>query len=105
MEVSTYYDVKITVLKKLKLEDIHAEYAADKIPVICSKNEEGQEYISKDCSKPINFCMGAWEGIKNRVELLASGKNSPYVKHDGVAIQCCNDGLHPVIYKLERIEH
>ncbi|MDO7203721.1 hypothetical protein Q5M85_05635 [Paraclostridium bifermentans] len=47
------------------------------------------------------FCKGAWAGLKSKVEFLASGNNSPYVKQEGVAIHSCNDGLHPVIYKLE----
>ncbi|MBE6069578.1 MAG: TIGR04076 family protein [Clostridium lundense] len=104
METEKCYDVKITILKKLKVEDIHKDYAKDNIPVICAKGQEGDEYISKNCEMPGKFCAGAWEGLKSKVALLASGGNSPYVKQDGTAIHSCNDGLHPVIYKLERIE-
>ncbi len=98
------FDVKITILKKLKDEDIHREYAKDNLPVVCAKGEVGEEYISKNCDMPNGFCPGAWEGLKSKVSLLASGKNSPYVKQEGIAIHSCNDGLHPVIYKLERIK-
>ncbi|WP_315118656.1 TIGR04076 family protein [uncultured Clostridium sp.] len=103
MEKENYYDVKITVLKRLELSDIHKEYAAEDFPLICKRNKEGDEYISKNCNMPSNFCLGAWKVIKDKVLLLASGKNSPYVKQEGLSIQSCNDGLHPVIYKLERI--
>lgn len=103
MENIDYSDVKITVLKKIMVEDIHQKYAKENLPLICDKNEEGQEYISKSCSKPEGFCLGAWNGIINHVTLIASGKNSPYVKEDGVSIRSCNDGLHPVIFKIERV--
>lgn len=104
MEDTKCYDVKITILKKLKVEDIHKEYAKSNVPVICAKGQEGDEYISKNCEMPDKFCTGAWGGLKSKVSLLASGDNNPYVKQDGIAIHSCNDGLNPVIYKLERVE-
>ncbi|WGX76620.1 TIGR04076 family protein [Paraclostridium bifermentans] len=103
MELQNCSDVKITILKKLKVEDIYAEYAKENIPLVCAKGEVGDEFISKGCEMPERFCKGAWSGLKSKVEFLASGENSPYVKQEGVAIHSCNDGLHPVIYKLERI--
>lgn len=104
MEVTKYYDVKITILRKLKVEDIHKDYAKSNIPVVCVKGQEGDEYVSKSGQIPDKFCSGAWEGLKSKVSLLASGSNSPYAKQDGIAIHSCNDGLHPVIFKLERVE-
>ncbi|WP_125152542.1 TIGR04076 family protein [Clostridium rectalis] len=103
MENSKKYDVKITVLKKTIVEDIHKEYAKDAVPVVCSKSEEGDIFISKNATQPEGFCNGAWKGISDTVYVLASGENNPHVKQDGIAIRCCNDGLHPVIYKLERL--
>ncbi|KAJ53879.1 putative repeat protein (TIGR04076 family) [Clostridium tetanomorphum] len=103
MENIKNYDVKITVLKKTQVDSIHKEYAKSDIPIVCSKSEEGDEFISKNATQPEGFCNGAWKGIADTVSVLASGGNNPYVKQDGVAIRCCNDGLHPVIYKLERI--
>ena len=104
MEITKCYDVKITILRKLKVEDIHKDYAKSNIPVVCVKGQEGDQYVSKNCQMPDKFCIGAWEGLKSKVSILASGSNSPYVKQDGVAIHSCNDGLHPVIFKLERVE-
>ena len=104
MEIIKFYDVKITILKKLKVEDIHKEYAKTNLPIICAKGQEGDEYISKNCEIPDKFCSGAWEGLKSKVCILASGSNSPYVKQEGIAIHSCNDGLHPVIFKFERVE-
>ncbi|MFT5873560.1 MAG: putative repeat protein (TIGR04076 family) [Clostridium sp.] len=104
MEITNFYDVKITILKKLKVEDIHKQYAKSNLPVICAKGQEGDEYRSKNCEMPEKFCAGAWEGLKSKVYILASGSNSAYVKQEGIAIHSCNDGLHPVIFKLERVE-
>lgn len=103
MEVQKHSDVKITILKKLKVDDIFIEYAKESMPLVCAKGEVGDEFISKNCEMPERFCKGAWTGLESKVKFLALGKNSPYVKQEGVAIHSCNDGLHPVIYKLERI--
>ncbi|OOP74336.1 TIGR04076 family protein [Clostridium beijerinckii] len=103
MDSEKCYDVKITILKKLKVEDIHREYAKSKLPVVCAKGQEGDEFISKNCQISDKFCQGAWEGLKSKVALLASGDNSPYTRQDGIGIHSCNDGLHPVIFKLERL--
>lgn len=96
-------DVKLTILKKLSVEDIHSEYAKKNAPLVCMKGEEGQEFISKNCEIPKQFCTVAWIGLQAKVEALANGTNSPYTKDENIAIHSCNDGLHPVIYKLERI--
>lgn len=98
-----YYDVKITVLKKLEVGDIHMEYALEGAHTTCLKYKEGQEYISKNCDKPEGFCSWAWAGIQAKVVSLALGHDYPWVKQKGTAIFCCADGLHPVIYKAERI--
>lgn len=37
MGATKYYDVKITVLRKLDVGDIHGEYAAEGVPATCSK--------------------------------------------------------------------
>ncbi|SHK51726.1 TIGR04076 family protein [Clostridium cavendishii DSM 21758] len=104
MNNKKYYDVRITILKKLKVEDIYNEYAKSNMPIICAKGQVGDEFISKNCEMPEKFCKGAWEGLKSKVAILAAGENSPYTNQEGVAIHSCNDGLHPVIYKLQRIE-
>lgn len=103
MNTEKLIDVKITILKKLKVEDIHAAYAKEGNPIICGKGAVGQVYISSKSEMPDGFCPGAWEGLKSKVALLASGGNSPYVKTDGISINTCNDGLHPVVFKLERL--
>lgn len=103
MEKTQEQAVKITILRKLKVEDIYQEYAKTQSSSICPKGEEGSSYISYQGERPEGFCPGAWEGLVRKVGFLRAGKDSPYVRQAGVAIHCCNDGLHPVIFKLERL--
>lgn len=95
--------VRITILRKLQVEDIYREYARTMQSTVCPKGEEGLSYISHDGEMPEGFCPGAWEGLVKKVGFLREGKDSPYVRQAGVAIHCCNDGLHPVVFKLERV--
>jgi len=52
---------------------------------------------------PEGFCTSAWNDIYPSVRVLAFGGNAPWYKEKGVAVECCTDGLRPVIFKLERI--
>ena len=103
MDEKKLFDVKITILKKTEVEEIHKEYAKDGEPLICAKGNVGDEFISINAEKPEGICAGAWSGLQPKVKTIASGENNIHVKKDGVAIHSCNDGLHPVIFKLERI--
>lgn len=103
METTMCCDVKITILKKIKVAEIYEQYAKTNGSNLCPKGEEGQEFLSCNAEIPEKFCPGAWEGLARKVAFLATGKNSPYVRQEGVAIHSCNDGLHPVIFKLERV--
>lgn len=57
------------------------------------------------------FCDEAWKAIYQYVFALCNGADGWYFddwidtkKHPGVTIVSCNDGLRPVIIKIERIE-
>lgn len=67
MESQKYSDIKITILKKLKVNDIFVEYAKENMPLVCAKGEVGDEFIS-NCEMPEQFCKGAWTGLKSKVE-------------------------------------
>ena len=99
------FDVKITVLKKIEVPDIHKEYAAEGVHIHCAKYKEGQEYLCKNVEKPEGFCSWAWVAVQDKVVFLALGHDYPWIKQKGVEIVSCADGLHPVLYKLERIEN
>ena len=58
------YDVKITVLKKLEVPDVHKEYAAENVHINCAKYKEGQSYLCKNVEKPEGFCSWAWVAVQ-----------------------------------------
>ena len=97
--------VKITVLKKHLDKELAAEYGIDGLPA-CPMLKEGQVFYA-DYAKPEGLCDEAWKAIYQYVFALAHGAGKElfyygdWIKKPGVAICSCNDGLRPVIFKLE----
>jgi uncharacterized repeat protein (TIGR04076 family) len=99
--------VKITVVKKLNGKDMFG----DKLPAQpsdpyvpeCPRLEEGQEFVT-DFVCPPGFCGVAFADMQKEIEHLIFGGSYPWFKDKGVTLSCCNDGLRPVIFKLERVE-
>ena len=98
--------VKITVLKTTLDRDLAEEYGAEGLTA-CPMLREGQVFYA-DYAKPDGFCDEAWKAIYQYVFALAHGSGQFYygdwIEKPGVAICSCNDGLRPVIFKLERTE-
>ena len=97
-------DVRITVLRKLEIEEVYTEFAAQNTPQICSRMREEYEFVSRGMQMPSEFCSWAWADIQREVVFLALGGNYPWIRQSGTEIVCCGDGLHLVLYKLERME-
>ena len=98
---------KITVLKRYFDEELAAEYGAVDLPK-CPMHKEGQVYYA-DYAKPEGFCDEAWKAIYQYVFALSHGGEElfyygDWIRKPGVAICSCNDGLRPVIFKIERTE-
>lgn len=96
--------VKITVLKKTFDEELAKEYGADGLGA-CPMLKTGQVFYA-DYAKPEGFCDEAWKAIYQYVFALAHGVDDVFyfgdwIKKPGIAICSCNDGLRPVIFKLE----
>ena len=97
--------VKITVLETTLNEKLAAEYGAACLGK-CPMLKEGQAFYA-DYAKPDGFCDEAWKAIYQYVFALAHGAGNgvfyygDWIRKPGVAICCCNDGLRPVIFKLE----
>lgn len=97
--------VKITVLKTTLDEELAKEYGVEGLSS-CPLMEEGQVFYA-DYAKPEGFCDEAWKAIYQYVFALAHGAEDviwyykDWIKKPGVAIVSCNDGLRPVIMKLE----
>lgn len=97
--------VKITVLKTTLDKELAAEYGAEGLTA-CPMMKEGQVFYA-DYAKPAGLCDEAWKAIYQYVFALAHGGGKElfyygdWIRKPGVAICSCNDGLRPVIFKLE----
>ena len=97
--------VKITVLKTTLDKELAKEYGVDGLTA-CPMMQTGQVFYA-DYAKPDGFCDEAWKAIYQYVFALAHGAGNgifyfgDWIKTPGVAICSCNDGLRPVIFKLE----
>ena len=96
--------VRITVLRCSYNSDLASEYGISGLTP-CSALKEGQVFYS-GLGKPDGFCDGAWHAIYPYVFALANGAktfwfNNSWVRNEGMAIACCNDGLRPVYFRLE----
>lgn len=99
---------KITVLRKMFVEDLVKEYGVENLSS-CPMFKEGQVFYA-DYAKPENFCDEAWKAIYQYVFALSNGAGNElfyygdWIKKKGVAICSCNDGLRPVIFKIEKTD-
>lgn len=96
--------VKITVLKTTFDEDLAREYGVLGLKA-CPMMREGQVFYA-DYAKPEGLCDEAWKAIYLFAFALAHGMkdcfyHSDWIGAPGVAIASCNDGIRPVIFKLE----
>ena len=96
--------VRITILKTTFQQELAEEYGIAGLTV-CPLMEEGQVFYA-DYAKPDGFCDEAWKAIYQYVFALAHGADEiwyfgDWIKKPGVDIVSCNDGLRPVIMKLE----
>ena len=100
--------VRITVLKTTLDRELAAEYGAEGLTA-CPMLKARQVFYA-DYAKPDGMCDEAWKAIYQYVFALAHGADQDlfyygdWIKTPGVAIVSCNDGLRPVIFKLEATE-
>jgi uncharacterized repeat protein (TIGR04076 family) len=97
---------KITVLKRHFDEELAKEYGVKGLGK-CPMHKEG-EVFQADYAKPEKLCDEAWKAIYQYVFSLSHGSDVFYygdwIEKPGVAICSCNDGLRPVIFKIERTD-
>lgn len=97
--------VKITVLKTTLDKELALEYGIEGLTA-CPMLKTGQTFYA-DYAKPKGFCDEAWKAIYQYVFALAHGTGDTlfyygdWIRKPGIAICSCNDGLRPVIFKLE----
>ena len=96
--------VKITALKTTFDEELAHDYGVPGLKA-CPMLREGQVFFA-DYAKPDGLCDEAWKAIYQFAFALAHGMEGCFYHNDwirtpGVAIASCNDGIRPVIFKLE----
>jgi uncharacterized repeat protein (TIGR04076 family) len=97
---------KITVVKTMFNEDLAKEYASPTLGK-CFMHKEGDVFYSNGWQKPEGLCDNAWKSMLEYVMTLSHGGKKFYknwLKDDYMAIIACNDGIRPVIFKIEVTE-
>ncbi len=101
---------KITVLRKNYFQDLADDHLSNPEVGECSIFEEGQEFIvDKDNYLTMldgQFCAEAWGAISHYVYAALQGDSimNGWTNDEKVMIACCNDGVRPVIFKIERLD-
>lgn len=96
--------VKITVLKCTRNE-FADQYGVEGLGK-CPWHHEVDVFIF-DREKPAGLCEDAWIALERYVFALSFGATEfweGWLKEPGAVINCCNDGMRPVIFKLEALE-
>ena len=98
--------VRITVIKRHSFQDLVDEYVPDRLHPTwgsCRRFKDGQVF-EYEGSPPVGFCSRAWASLWGDLSVMLCGGDASWINRPGTMITCCNDGLTPVVFKLERIE-
>lgn len=104
------YKCKITVLRREYNQQLADKYLAEPNVGKCPYFKEGQEFIvdGENYFRMMDgqFCGEAWDAINRYVYTALNGGAimRGWTNDEKVMITCCNDGVRPVIFKLERID-
>ena len=104
------YNVKIRVVKREYYQDLADRFLVNPQTGKCSIFQDGQEFLVT----PENynrfpyehhFCQGAWDVIKIKVYAALQGGTfywEGWIRDRNEQILCCDDGVRPVVFLLER---
>ena len=91
--------VKISVLKKLLMQDIIDKYAEKQLTA-CARCDEGQVWVTDGRKVPDGFCVWAWSDIFK--DILLVRQNAECGGSGGTCqIASCTDGFRPVVFQIE----
>ena len=97
--------VKITVMKMARFDDLIAQYE-NPLEHACDM-KVGQTFVANGWERPEGFCESAWESMSAFVLALSHGGGDFYdgwMKNPKSAMISCNDGFRPVSFLLETVE-
>lgn len=97
--------LKITVLRRFAPDEVFKDPPVDIGGLeVCDVYEDGQEFIVEgNGAMPEGFCGWAWDDIYKDIQTLRFHGDFQWIKESGISINCCTDGLRPVVFKIERI--
>jgi uncharacterized repeat protein (TIGR04076 family) len=97
--------LKITVLRRLKPGEVFERPPIKGAPTgPCELFHEGQTfYVEEDGRMPEGFCGWAWNDLYKVVQTLRFHGDFHWYEEPGVSVNCCTDGLRPVIFRIERV--
>lgn len=104
------YRCRITVLKCHYDQELADRYLADPKAGPCQLFKPGNEFVvdADGFWRMLNgrFCAEAWDAISRYVYAAIQGGSimKGWTNDEKMMITCCNDGVRPVVFKLERIE-
>ena len=98
-------NVKITVVKKFKPEDIlgHSVKRDTGENIGYCSLEIGEEFImDHHLNMPKDFCGRAWNDMYTTLMVYYCGGDYDYPE-PGVTYQPCGEGVRPVVFKIEKM--
>lgn len=101
------HKVRITVLKTTFHPELADKYLTEGRAVgPCPLLKEGDQFIYQgEAVMPEGFCPWAWIDVYRNVSGAALGSDTtPWVNQAGRTVECCTDGIRPVIFEIQRLE-
>ena len=104
--------VKITVIKKEFYQDLYDQYVGKPDDGICTAVDVGDTFVVTGDNYPTfctdtGFCPFAWENMKINVFSALNGGDfffPGWNRYPDKTVICCNDGIRPVGFLLEKFE-
>ncbi|MDO4557219.1 MAG: TIGR04076 family protein [Lachnospiraceae bacterium] len=105
MKGETLKKVKISVIEVTFSEERAKRYAPEGYGK-CELHDVGQVFYSNGWQKPSGLCDNAWNCMRDYVLAISQGAGFIYgdggfTNQEGMVIVACNDGIRPVIFKVE----
>ena len=97
---------RITVLKRAAFDDLIRAYVSEDRRETygpCGRFRDGQVFEVRGGVPPAGFCARAWASLFGDLAVVELGGDAPWLDRRNTMITCCNDGLTPVVFHIERI--
>ena len=99
--------VRITVLRREFYPDLAEAYLSEGASAgACPLQAVGDVFLyTGGAEKPEGLCPWAWLTLYNKVNTLSSaGFENGWYKGGRTRIDCCTDGVRPVIFRVEALD-